>query len=43
MDIHYETMKILSRGDSTIREIILNTCYVEAGEDDIKGQACDLF
>lgn len=43
LDIKYETMKILSKGDATVRQIMMDTCYVEAGEDEIKSYACDLF
>lgn len=43
LDIRYETMKILSRGDSTVREIMIDSCYIDAGEDEIKSNACDLL
>lgn len=35
-------MKILSRGDSTIRLIMIDSCYLDAGVDEIKSNACDL-
>lgn len=42
LDIKYEIMKIMSRGDQTVREIMIQFCYVDAGEDEIKSNACDL-
>lgn len=36
-------MKLLSRGDAKIRDIMIDLCYVPAGEDEIKSQACDLL
>lgn len=35
IDIKYEIMKILSRGDQTVREILIDRCYMEAGEDEV--------
>lgn len=43
LDIHYETMKILSRGDSTVKEIMFYSCYVDANSNEIKAAACDLL
>ena len=43
IDIKYETMKIFSRGDETIREIMIDRCYMEAEDDEVLGQACDLL
>lgn len=34
-------MKIQSRGDQTIRQIMIDKCYVNAGEDEVKTYACD--
>lgn len=42
LDIKYEIMKIMSKGDQTIREIMIEYCYVEAGEDEILSNGCDL-
>ena len=38
----YETMKIMSRGDQAIRFIMIDHCYIEAGEDEVQSHACDL-
>lgn len=32
----------MSRGDSTVRQIMIDHCYIDAGEDEIKSNACDL-
>lgn len=37
IDIKYETMKIFSRGDETIREIMIDRCYMEAEDDEVLG------
>lgn len=42
LDIKYEIMKIMSRGDSTLRTIMTDNCYFEAEDDEIKSNACDL-
>lgn len=42
-DIRYESMKLLSRGDAKIRDLMIDLCYVPAGEDEIKSNACDLL
>lgn len=36
-------MKLLSRGDAKIRDIMIDLCYVPAGEDEVKSLACDLL
>lgn len=42
LDIKYVNMKVMSRGDSTVREIMIDHCYIDAGEDEIKSNSCDL-
>lgn len=29
-------MKLLSRGDAKIRDVMIDLCYVPAGEDEVK-------
>ena len=36
-------MKLLSRGDAKVRDVMIDLCYVPAGEDDIKSLACDIL
>ena len=38
----YEIMKIMSKGDQTVREIMIYFCYVIAEEDEVSSNACDL-
>ena len=43
LDIKYELMKIMSRGDATLRQIMIDHCYLDAGEDEVKSNACDVI
>ena len=36
-------MKILSKGDTTVRQIMVDSCYMDAGIDEIKSNACDVL
>jgi len=41
-DIDYEKSKILARGDSVIRDFMIQNCYTVAGVDLVLSNACDL-
>lgn len=41
LDIKYETLKIISRGDSRVKEFFLEQCYKVAGTNEQFASACD--
>lgn len=41
LDIKYETLKIISRGDSRVKEFYLEHCYKVAGTNEQFANACD--
>ncbi len=43
LDIKYETLKIMSRADSKMREVFVNLCYIEAGLDEQFSISCDIM
>ena len=43
LDIKYETLKIISRGDMKVRKFFIEHCYVPAGINEIFSMACDLM
>ncbi len=43
VDIKYETMKIISRADTKMREFFIDFCYIDAGEDEEFSASCDIM
>jgi hypothetical protein len=43
LDVRYVILKVISRFDSKLRELMINMCYAEAGTDEHYSEACDLF
>ena len=43
LDIKYELYKIMARGDQTIKNFMLDDCYLDAGEDNKKSEYCDVL
>ena len=41
IDIKYETMKIISRADTKIRQFFVDFCYMDAGDDEEFSGSCD--
>ena len=43
LDIKYETLKIVSRGDARVKEFFLEHCYKPAGTNEQFATACDIM